>query len=127
MQFTQAYDKEYSISSNYFKGHGDFNLSWILEFYPGITLFHVDSTHGTRKEILFTSSLAMVMKPYINLEFLDYCLSIPKEDIHMLQKNMFVLLSSVEMVGQCRLLEIVYISCMMPLCWIHGNMNNIGD
>ena len=99
MQFSQAYDKEYSLSSNYFKGRGELNLSWILDFYPGIALFHVESTHGTRQEIVLVYSLAMVMNWDINLEFLDYCLSIPKQDSHLLHKNLFVLLSSVEIVG----------------------------
>ena len=45
--------------------------------------------HGTRHYIVFVSSLEMVINREINLEFLDYCLSIPKEDIHMIHKNMF--------------------------------------
>ena len=90
MQFTQAYDKEYSISSNYFKVHGELNFSWILEFNSGITLFRVESTHGTRQDIILASSLAMVMNQEINSGFMDYCLSIPKEDSHLLQKISFL-------------------------------------
>ena len=79
-------------------------MSWILYFYPGITIFRVDNTHGTTQDIVFAYSLTMVMNQEINLEFLDYFLIILKEDSHLLHKKLFVIISLVEMVGQCRLL-----------------------
>ena len=121
VQFARAYDKEFSRSANYVKGHGEFNMSWLMKNYPSLLLFHVESTHGARQDIVFTSSLAMFMNREVNMEFLDYCLSMPGKDGHILQKNLFVLLSSLEMVAQCRLLAIVYILCMMPLRWLSGN------
>ena len=90
-------------------------MSWISEFYPEIALFNMESTHGNSQYIVFTYSLVIVINRDINLEFLDYCLSIPKEDIHMIHKNMFVLISLVEMVVQCRILVIFYISFVMSL------------
>ena len=81
--------------------------------------------HGTRYDIVFTSSLEMVINWEINIEFMDYFLIFPKEDIHLLKKNMFVLLSLVEMVGQCRILAMFCISCMVLLRWLSGNTHNL--
>ena len=30
VQFARAYDKEFSRSANYVKGHGEFNMSWLM-------------------------------------------------------------------------------------------------
>jgi hypothetical protein len=36
-----AVDKEFSLSSNYPKGHGELFREWIHEHYPGVLLLHV--------------------------------------------------------------------------------------
>jgi hypothetical protein len=39
----RAVDKEFSLSANYPKGHGELFLAWIKEYYPGVLLLHVAS------------------------------------------------------------------------------------
>jgi len=79
LAFCRAYDKEFSLAANYPKGHGSHFLSWVKKYYLGVLLFHVESTHGGRQDIMYSSSLAMYINRGINAEFLDHCLKIPGE------------------------------------------------
>ncbi len=98
--FAQAYDKEFSLSVNYPKGHGELFAEWMKENYPGELLFHVESTHGSRQDIMFTAALAIAMNRLFNIEFLDYCLQMSDKKNHVLQRSLFIVLSSIEMVAQ---------------------------
>jgi hypothetical protein len=100
--FARAYDKEFSLAANFLKGHGELFTEWMKENYPGKLLFHVESTHGSQQDIMFTAALAIAMNQSFNVEFLDYCLWMSdktKKD-HVLQRNLFVVLLSLEMAAQ---------------------------
>ena len=47
----RAADKEFSLSANYPKGHGELFHKWIEEHHPGAILFHVERTSGSRQDI----------------------------------------------------------------------------
>jgi hypothetical protein len=72
--FAWAYDKEFSFAANYPKGHGELFAEWMKENYPGELLIHVESTHGSRQDIMFTAALEIAMNRVFNVKFLDYCL-----------------------------------------------------
>ncbi len=121
--FARAYGKEFSLAAYYPKGHGELFAEWMKENYPGELLFHVESTHGSHQDIMFTAALAIAMNRSFNVEFLDYCLWMSdkmKKD-HVLQRNLFVVLSSLEMATQARLLSIMYLFIILPLQWLAGN------
>ena len=125
--FARAYDKEFSLAANYPKGHGELFAEWMKENYPGELLFHVESTHGSRQDIMFTAALAIAMNRSFNIDFLDYCLRMSdktKRD-HVLQRSLFVVLLSVEMAAQARLLAIMYLSIILPLRWLAGNTHKL--
>jgi hypothetical protein len=88
--FAQAYDKEFSLSANYPKGHGELFAKWMKENYPGELLFHVESTHGSCQDIMFTAALAIAMNRSLNIEFLDYCLRMSDKKNHVKQRSLFV-------------------------------------
>jgi hypothetical protein len=99
------------------------------ENYPGELLFHVESTHGSRQDIMFTAALAIAMNRSFNIDFLDYCLRMSnktKKD-HVLQRSLFVVLSSVEMAAQARLLAIMYLSIILSLRWLAGNTHKLAS
>ena len=98
--FARAYDKEFSLAANYPKGHGELFAEWMKENYPGATLFHVEGTHGSRQDIMFTASLAIAMNQLYNINFLDYCLQMSDNKERVLQRSLFVCLSSIEMAAQ---------------------------
>ena len=57
--------------------------------------------------------------PYFGTCFTFILYNVGRQD-NILQRNLFVLLTSNEMVAQSRLLGIVYLSCMLPLRWLAG-------
>ena len=125
LAFARAYDKEFSLAANYPKGHGALFLAFVRKYYPGILLFHVESTHGARQDIMYSSALAIYINRWLNVEFLDKCLSVTGKKNNILQRNLFVLLTSDEIVAQSRLLSIVYVSCMLPLRWLAGKTHEL--
>ena len=46
-----AFDKEFSLSENYPKGHGDLFGEWMLQCYPGALLLHVERAAGSRQDL----------------------------------------------------------------------------
>jgi hypothetical protein len=124
--FARACNKEFSPAVNYPKGHGELFAEWMKENYPGELLFHVESTHGSRQDIIFTAALAIAMNRACNVEFLMSDTDKTKKD-HVLQRNLFVVLSSLEMAAQARLLAIIYLSIILPLRWLAGNTHKLAS
>jgi hypothetical protein len=124
--FARACNKEFSLAVNYPKGHGELFAEWMKENYPGELLFHVESTHGSRQDIIFTAALAIAMNRACNVEFLMSDTDKTKKD-HVLQRNLFVVLSSLEMAAQARLLAIIYLSIILPLRWLAGNTHKLAS
>ena len=53
------------------------------------------------------------------VEFLDEALRSGKDDI--LQENLYIVLTSVEMVALCRVMAILHFKICMPMRWLAGN------
>ena len=58
------------------------------------------------------------------IEFLDECLKSHTDNI--LQENLFIVLTSSEMVALCRVMAIVHFTISMPMRWLAGNTHHIG-
>ena len=118
----RAIDKEFSLSANYPKGHGELFLEWIREHYPGVLLLHVERAAGSRQDLSTEGSLAIYMNYEYYVEFLDEMLR--KRDAHdkasILQQNLFVVLTSSEMLALSRLLSIIHLSISMPFRYLAG-------
>ncbi len=88
-----AVDKEFSLSSNYPKGHGELFREWIREHYPGILLLHVEYAAGLRQDLCTERSLPIYMNYPYYVEFLDNALRKPRkmknESASILQKKIF--------------------------------------
>lgn len=113
----RAIDKEFSLSANYPKGHGELFLEWIRENHPGALLFHVERASGSRQDLCTEGSLAIFMNYPYYVEFLDEQLRKLKtgyQQASILQQNLFVVLTSMEMIALVRLLSILHISIFMP-------------
>jgi len=91
-----AIDKEFSLSSNYPKGHGELFREWVREYYPGILLLHVERAAGSRQDLCTKGSLPVYINYPYYVEFLDSALRKPRkiknESASILQKNLFVVL-----------------------------------
>ena len=90
-----------------------------------ILLFHVESSHGTRQGIIYSSSLAMHLNCLPNIELLEHAMSVPGKQHKILQTNLYALLTPDEMVAKSHLLAIIYLSCMLPLRWLAGKTHTL--
>lgn len=58
------------------------------------------------------------------IEFLDEALRSGKDNI--LQENLFIVLTSVEMVALCRVMAVLHFKICMPMRWLAGNTHFLG-
>lgn len=124
----RAFDREFSLCANYPKGHGELFRQWMKEYHPGELLFHVERAQsGGRHDVVSMASLAMYWNRNYCIEFLDYMLSIerPNRDDSILVQNMFVILSSLEMIASTRMWCIFHLSIIVPCRWLAGNVHNL--
>ena len=120
----RAYHKEFSLTSNYPKGHGEQFRDWIIENYPLEFLLHAERATGSRQDIICMGADAVYMNRPLNVEFLDERLSI-KDNTHILQQNLFIILSSLEMIAVSRLFSILHVSIVIPIRWLAGNTHKL--
>ena len=58
------------------------------------------------------------------VEFLDECLDAHKDNI--LQTNLYIVLTSMEMIALCRVMAILHFKICMPMRWLAGNTHSVG-
>ena len=124
----RAIDKEFSLSANYLKGHGELFLEWVRKHHPGELLLHVERASGSRQDIYSEGSMAILMNYPYYVEFLDTMLRRPlkkNQQPSILQQNLFVALTSSEMIALVRLLSILHISVCMPTRWLAGKTHEL--
>jgi hypothetical protein len=102
----RAINKEFSLPANYPKGHGDMFKHWLLKFHPGALLVPVTRTTGSRQDLAMEGAAAVYWNRQYYVEFLDECLHGCNDNI--LQENLFIVLTSVEMVALCQTMAILH-------------------
>jgi hypothetical protein len=92
----RAVDKEFSLSANYPKGHGELFLEWMRENHPGELLLHVEQAAGSRQDLCTEGCMAIYTNYPYYIEFLDTSLRKPKatDKASILQQNLFVALKT---------------------------------
>jgi hypothetical protein len=124
----RAVDKEFSLSANYPKGHGKTFLEWIREYYPGVLLLHVERAAGSRQDLCTEGSMAIYMNYPYYVEFLDNMLRKQvsvNDKPSILQQNLFVALTSREMIALSCLLSILHIAICLPFRWLAGKTHEL--
>ena len=122
----RAYHKEFSLTSNYPKGHGELFRDWIIKNYPMEFLLHAERAAGNRQDIICMGADAVYINRPLNVEFLDERLRI-KDNANILQENLFVVLSSLEMIAVSRLFSILHVSIVKPFRWLAGNTHKLAQ
>ena len=125
----RAIDKEFSLSANYPKGHGDLFAEWMLEKYPGALLLHVERAAGSRQDLCTEGCLPIIQNYPFYLEFLDWTLrkTNTSDKASILQRNLFVALGSVEMIALARFMSIIHVSVSMPFRWLAGKTHKLAE
>jgi hypothetical protein len=126
----RAINKEFSLSANYPKGHRKLFLEWIQEYHPSALLLHVERASGSRQDLCTEGSMAIYMNHQYYVEFVDNMLCKYRRKDNkpsIFQQNLFIALTSLEMITLSRLLSILHISVCMPFCWLAGKTHKLKD
>ena len=120
----RAVDKEFSLPANYPKGHGDWFKFWLKLNHPGALLVPVTRASGSRQDLACEGAVAVYWNRRYYIEFLDESLEAHNDNI--LQENLFIILTCMEMIALFRVMAILHFSVCMPLRFLAGNTHNIG-
>ena len=123
-QVIRAYHKEFSLTANYPKGHGELFRQWIIKNYPLEFLLHAERATGSRQDLICMSADAIYMHRPLNVEFLDERLRV-KGNENILQKNLFIILDSLEMIAVSRMFSILNVSIIIPIRWLAGKTHTL--
>jgi hypothetical protein len=123
----RAVDKEFSLSANYPKGHGELFLEWMRVHHSDELLLHVERAAGSWQDMCTEGSMAIYMNYPYYIEFLDSSLRKPKktDNASILQQNLFMALKSIKMIALACLLSILHISVCMPFWWLAGKIHEL--
>ena len=79
-------------------------------------------------DMILEAAVPIYTNRVVCIEYLDYCLKmIGKKRENILMRNLWVLLSSSEMVAQTRLYGIMYFSICVPMRWLSGKSHELQD
>ena len=108
--------KEFSLTANYPKGHGQIFCNWFLENHAGEFLFQTERTAGSRQDIVAMGSLALYWNRNVYIEFLsDRMKWYGGDDKNILQSCLWMELTSLEVATSARLFSILYLSLIVPV------------
>ena len=113
----RAVDKEFSLPANYPKGHGKAFLHWLRKYHPGAILLPTERATGARHDLNVEGAGAIYYNAHLCIQFLDEQLRTPNAN-NILQENLFIILSSSEMLSLCRLCSIFHFAFSLPLRWL---------
>ena len=89
-------------------------------------MLHVTDTTGGRQELAAEGAGPLYFNRPLWVEFLDERLRVPGAD-NILQENLFIALTFVEMIASARVHSIICISILMPLRWLAGNCHLLSE
>ena len=89
----RAFHKEFSLTANFPKGHGEKFLEWMIKNYPKAFLVHAERATGSRQDLITMGAGPIYWNGIFNVEFLDDVLRVEVAG-NFLQENLFTILSS---------------------------------
>ena len=118
--------KEFSLTCNYVKGHGELFYDWILLHHPNEYIFHPERVTGSRQDVVCIGSLPLYWNRHVYLEFL-YERIRECGSVHILQNFLACVLGSVEVGAAARLFSIIHLAIVVPLRWLSGNTHKLEE
>jgi len=96
-------DKECNGTANYVKRHGDDCEDYRKRLHPGKVQIPIACIlGGNRHDVSFEACISNYFHRHEIVEWLLYCLALPENE-NILQRALFTLLTSVEMIAQLRI------------------------
>ena len=123
-QVIRAFHKEFSLTANYPKGHGEKFRDWMIKNYPTEFLMHAERATGSRQDLITMGAGPIYWNRPFNVEFLDDALRV-RDASNILQENLFTILTSVEMIATSRFFSILHLGICLPFRWLTGNTHKL--
>ena len=120
-----ALDKEFSLCCNYAKGDGEAFLAWTEQYHPGNFLLPVERSSGSRQDLTVEGAGAVYMNRTYYVDFLDECITANSNNI--LQKNLFIILTSSQMIAMSRVYAIFHVAICLPMWFLVGKAHKLAD
>ena len=120
----RALDKCFSLPANYPKGNGVEFKHWLEKYHKCDPLYPVQSSTGARNDMILEGAAAVYINGWLYKLFLDEQLSTPRAD-NILQENLFIVLSSVELLASSRIFAIIHFAINVPMRWLAGNSKDL--
>jgi hypothetical protein len=118
-------DKEYSFIANYFEGNGNEYADWKEHFRPGKRyLPPIRVLGGNRQDAAFEGALPIYDGRVDMLIFTNKCLLTSD---NLLQRSLFIVLGSMEMIAQLRVASILHLGEVLPMRWLAGNTHKLAE
>jgi hypothetical protein len=118
-------DKEYNLTANYPKGHGDDFNDWLCRYHPLLQRLPTVRVCGdNRQDSDFEGSLPVYDSLDEMLAFTNECL---KCSDNALQHCLFITLSSMEVIAQLCVASIPSLSVIVPMRWLAGNTHKLAQ
>ena len=121
----RAIEKYFGGTANYAKGKGSMFMDYMRRYHPTAYLYSVArACGGSRQDIGTEGAIPVLMNIPFYLEFLIWRMRCGGDGI--LEKSLYHVLRSIEMVSLLRVLSILHISICIPLRWLAGNCGDLG-
>ena len=121
--FLRAVDKYFILPANYPKDCGNEFKHWLKLNHRGAFMVPVACTSGSRQDLAVEGAAAVYWNHKYYVEFLDERMKAARDNI--LQENLFIVLTSVEMIALCRLSDIFHIIIYISMRFLAGNTRHI--
>eukprot|EP00957_Ditylum_brightwellii_P193288 14717125-Ditylum_brightwellii.AAC.1 len=123
-----AINKEFSLPANYPKGHSDEFKTWLLKHHPSALLVPVTHATGSRQDLAVEGAESVYWNRKYYVQFLHRFLhALDDSKKSTLKENLFIVLTSIEMIALCCVMAILHFSICVPMRWIAGNTYHIGN
>ena len=85
---------------------------------------HAEHASVSQQYLVCMSSMAIFKNRFLGIKLLDDQVYICVNN-HILHKNIFIILSSIEMVATSRLFSILNVAVFMPVFWLSGSTHKL--
>ena len=122
----RAIEKNFGLTNNYAKGEGEVFHPHMKKCHPGALLFNLERVSGSRQDIAVEGACAVYWNRPYYVEFLFDRLSVNDSD-NILRENLWIILTSKEMVAMFRTLSIAHISIRIQVRWSAANTHKLAE
>ena len=120
----RAVDKYFDPCGKYAKGEGKGFRHHCNHYHEGALLVPIQRMTGTRNDAIMEGACAVYYNRWL---YIDYLIEMSKsaDSESLLLENLFIMLSSLEMIALTRSCAIVHFALILPMRWLAGKTHEL--